>query len=71
MFRESEVFRICSDLEGTDRMTCGEKGSKTSSFLLQSLFRNAENISVLAFVSLLRRKMQKLEFAGIYMVLCK
>ena len=45
-----------------------EKRSKNSIFLLQSLFRNA---SVLAFVGLLQRKMQKLEFAGIYMVLCK
>ena len=47
-----------------------EKRSKNRIFLLQSLFRNAVNISV-AFVSLLQRKMQKLEFAGIYMVLCK
>ena len=48
-----------------------EKGSKNSNFLQQSLFRNAVNISVLAFVGLLQRMMQKLKFAGIYMVLCK
>ena len=48
-----------------------EKRSKNSNFLLQSLFRNAVNISVFVFVSLLQRKMQKLEFAAIYMVLCK
>ena len=48
-----------------------EKRSKNRNFVLQSLFRNAVNISVFAFVSLLQRKMQKLEFAGIYMVLCK
>ena len=48
-----------------------EKRSKNSIFLLQSLFRNGVNISVLEFVGLLQRKMQKLEFAGIYMVLCK
>ena len=35
---------------------------KIAIFLLQSLFRNAVNISVFAFVSLLQRKMQKLEF---------
>ena len=59
---------------GTDRMKFEEKRSKNRNFLLQSLlslFRNAVNISVFAFVSLLQRKMQKLEFAGIYMVLCK
>ena len=48
-----------------------EKRSKNRIFLLQSLFRNGVNISVLAFVGLLQRKMQKSEFAGIYMVLCK
>ena len=48
-----------------------EKRSKNSNFLLQSLFRNAVNISVLAFVGLLQRKMQKLEFGGICVVLCK
>jgi len=49
-----------------------EKRSKNSNnFLLQSLLRNAVNISVLAFVGLLQRKTQKLEFAGIYVVLCK
>ena len=48
-----------------------EKRSKNSNFLLQSLFRNAVNISVLEFVGLLQRKMQKLEFAGIYVVLRK
>ena len=48
-----------------------EKRSKNSNFLLKSLFRNAVNISVLAFVGLLQRKMQKLEFAGIYVVLRK
>ena len=48
-----------------------EKRSKNRNCLLQSLLRNAVNISVFAFVSLLQRKMQKLEFAGIYMVLCK
>ena len=46
-------------------MKFGEKRSKNSNFLQQSLFRNAVNISVLAFVSLLQRKMQKLEFVGI------
>ena len=45
-----------------------EKRSKNSNFLQQSLFRNAVNNSVFACVSLLQRKMQKLEFAGIYMV---
>ena len=49
----------------------GEKRSKNSIFLQQSLFRNAVNISVFAFASLLQRKMQKLEFVGIYKVLCK
>ena len=48
-----------------------EKRSKNSNFLQQSLFRNAVNISVFVFVGFLQRKMQKLEFAGIYMVLCK
>ena len=52
-------------------MKFGEKRSKNSNFLQQSLFRNAVNISVLAFVSLLQRKMEKLEFVGIYKVLCK
>ena len=46
-------------------MKFGEKRSKNSNCLQQSLFRNAVNISVLAFVSLLQRKMQKLEFVGI------
>ena len=46
-------------------MKFGEKRSKNSNFLQQSLFRNAVNISVLAFVSLLQRKMQKLEFVGL------
>ena len=45
-------------------MKIGEKRSKNS-------IRNAVNISALAFVSLLQRKMQKLEFVGIYKVLCK
>ena len=48
-----------------------EKRSKNSNFLQQSLFRNAVKISAFVFVGLLQRKMQKLEFAGIYMVLCK
>ena len=48
-----------------------EKRSKNSNFLLQSLFRNAVNISAFAFVGLLQRKMQKVEFAGIYVVLRK
>ena len=48
-----------------------EKRSKNSNFLQQSLFRNAVNIGVFVFVGFLQRKMQKLEFAGIYMVLCK
>ena len=46
-------------------MKFGEKRSKNSNCLQQSLFRNAVNISVLAFVSLLQRKMQKLEFVCI------
>ena len=50
----------------TDRMKFDEKRSKNSKLLQQSLFRNAVNISVFAFVRLLQRKMQKLEFAGIY-----
>ena len=52
-------------------MKFAEKRSKNSNFLQQSLFRNAVNISVLAFVSLLQRKMKKLEFVAIYKVLCK
>ena len=52
-------------------MKFGEKRSKNSHCLQQSLFRNAVNISVFALVSLLQRKMQKLEFVGIYKVLCK
>ena len=47
-----------------------EKGCKNRNFLPQSLLRNAVNISVLAFVGLLQRKMQRLEFVGIYEVLC-
>ena len=68
---KNEVLGNCSNLGGTDRIKFEEKRSKNSNFLLRSLFRNAVNISVFAFVSLLQRKMQKLEFAGIYMVLCK
>ena len=52
-------------------MKFGEKRSKNMNFLQQSLFRNAVNISASAFVSLLQRKMQMLEFVGIYKVLCK
>ena len=37
-------------------MKFGEKRSKNSNFLQQSLFRNAVNISVLAFVSLLAKE---------------
>ena len=68
---KNEVLGICSNFGGTHRMKFAEKRSKNSNFLQQSLFRNAVNISVLAFVSLLQRKMQKLEFVGIYKVLCK
>ena len=67
---KSEVLGICSNFEGTHRMKFGEKRSKNCNCFQQSLFRNAVNISVLAFVSLLQRKMQKLEFVGIYKVLC-
>ena len=66
-----QKVRFARIWEGTDRMKFEEKRSKNSNFLQQSVFRNAVNISVLAFVGLLQRKMQKLEFAGIYMVLCK
>ena len=66
---KSEVLGICSNFESTDRMKFGEKRCKDSNALQQSLFRNAVNISVLAFVSLLQKKMQKLEFVGICKVL--
>ena len=52
-------------------MKFAEKRSKNRDFLQQSWYRNAVNISVLAFVGLLQRKMQELEFVGIYKVLCK
>ena len=68
---KNEVLGICSNFGGTHRMKFGEKRSKNSHCLQQSLFRNAVNISVFALVSLLQRKMQKLEFVGIYKVLCK
>ena len=49
-------------------MKFGEKLSKNSNFFATIIVQKR---CVLAFVSLLQRKMQKLEFVGIYKVLCK